>query len=199
MNDEHKQHYIDKWKKDKHITVKHNQFEWLDSYLDKPPRTLLDIGCGHAHIARFFQEKYGTELYLLDGDVSTTLDRSRTARFGSVDDFSFYSTVNELKTVWDSWGMNYHFVDANDPCIPSDVRFDLITSWVSCGFHYPYDTYHDLIVRHTDPGSVVIMDFRRKSIPKQMGNFDIVEVLRGDASSKKNTLRIQPHRNPKLL
>ena len=42
----------------------------LEQYLPRPPKRILDIGCGYAHISDMFQKKYGTELYLLDGDIS---------------------------------------------------------------------------------------------------------------------------------
>lgn len=187
--------YIDLWNSPAYVAGKDRLFELIDAYLNEPPTRILDIGCGYARVSQRFQEKYGTELYLLDGDVESTKHIERAAKYGSVDDFKFYVGVDNLKNYWDFQGMHYTFVDANNITIDPLIKFDLVTSWISCGFHYPYQTYHDLIVKHTDPTATVIMDFRRKSLSSQQHDFDIVGgYLRGDSLSKKQTLHIRPKR-----
>ena len=87
--------------------------------------------------------------------------------------------------------MQYTFVDANDPQIPQDIKFDLVCSWLSCGYHYPVSTYTDLIRKHTDKDSVIIMDFRRKTLSQQQDQFEIVNCLNGDHVQKRYTLHIK--------
>ena len=189
------QYYVDSWKTEEYTKSKDYLFDLIDGYLENPPKRILDIGCGYARVSQRFQQKYGTELYLLDGDFSSTEQVTRSAKYGAVEDFKFYLAVDDLKAHWDSQGMQYTFVDANSITIDAHTKFDLVTSWISCGFHYPYQTYHDLIVRHTDPDATVIMDFRRKSLASQQHDFDIVGgFLRGDALSKKQTLHTRPKR-----
>ena len=114
----------------------------LEQYLPRPPKRILDIGCGYANVSRKFQEKYGSELWLLDGDMATNPETSkRVNKFGPIDDFQFYTAVDDLKTQWDRQGMQYTFVDANNINIPEDVKFDFVCSWISCGFHYPVGVY----------------------------------------------------------
>lgn len=188
-------YYVNTWKTPGYITNKDRLFDLVDGYLDSPPKRILDIGCGYARVSQRFQQKYGTELYLLDGDFSSTEQVTRRAKYGTAEDFKFYVAVDDLKEHWDSQGMRYTFVDANNLSIDPSIKFDLVTSWISCGFHYPYQTYHDLIVRHTDPDATVIMDFRRKSLASQQHDFDIVGgFLRGGPLSKKQTLHIRPKR-----
>ena len=164
----------------------------LERYLPRPPKRILDIGCGYAHISDMFQKKYGTELYLLDGDISyNTAHANRAAKYGATEDFMFYVSTDDLKKEWDRKGMRYTFLDAKATDIPNDVKFDLVYSWISCGFHYPVSTYKTLIQKHTTAQSTVIMDFRRKSLNEQIKDFDIVQRLDGDAVQKKYKLHIQ--------
>ena len=59
-----------KWTTEKYIANRRANFETVDAYLNQPIGKLLDIGCGFAWDSRWFGEKYGTELWLLDGDQS---------------------------------------------------------------------------------------------------------------------------------
>jgi hypothetical protein len=139
-----------------------------------------------------FQKKYGTELYLLDGDISyNTAHATRAGKYGAAEDFMFYVPTDDLKKEWDRQGMQYTFVDANNIDIPEDVKFDFVCSWISCGFHYPVSTYKKLIQKHTTAQSTIIMDFRRKTLNEQMKDFDIVQRLNGDVVQKKYKLHIQ--------
>jgi SAM-dependent methyltransferase len=184
--------YAPKWTDPEYIQGKRETFELVDQYLTEPPQRILDIGCGYAHVSGFFQKKYGTELWLLDGDRSLNTDQhTRKAKYGPVDDFQFYAPVQQLREHWDSQQMQYTFVDASAPQIDPLVKFDLIYSWISCGFHYPVTVYRDLIVRHSDERTVVIMDFRRKTLSEQQQHFTVLDTLRGSLDSKKITLHIR--------
>lgn len=185
-------YYAEKWNDPGYIQGKEKVFQELDAYLKEPPKRILDIGCGYAHISEMFQKKYGSELYLLDGDVDESPKNAfRKAKYGSTEEFVFYVPISRLKQHWDRKGMSYNFVDANRISIPDDVKFDLVYSWISCGFHYPAATYKDLITKHTDENSVIVMDFRRKSLDQQMKDFDIVARLNGDEIQKKYRLHIK--------
>jgi SAM-dependent methyltransferase len=184
-------YYLDTWNDPAYVSGKQDVFSILEDYLPSPPKRILDIGCGYAHISDMFQKKYGTELWLLDGDISENKEQAnRIAKYGSADSFAFYVPVSDLKQEWDSKGMAYIFVDANDIQIPQDIKFDLVYSWISCGFHYPVSTYKKLIQKHTTADSIIIMDFRRKSLDEQLKDFDIVQRLNGDDIQKKYRLHI---------
>lgn len=145
---------------------KRKNFEILDQYMSKPPTSILDIGCGLAWESRMFNHKYGTRLTLLDGDYdNNSQDPFHTqmqARYcENAKDFAFYYKLDFLKQELDKLDTrNYELVDCNSIDIDQDKKFDLITSWVSCGFHYPVTTYRDLVVSHSHPNTVVVMDLR---------------------------------------
>jgi len=184
--------YEPTWLDPVYVQGKRGVFEMVDQYLPTPPRRILDIGAGYAHVSQFFQQRYGTELWLLDGDRSLNTDQhTRKAKYGPVENFQFYAPVTQLKKHWDSQQMRYTFVNAADPLIDPTVKFDLVYSWISCGFHYPVTVYKDLIMSHTDETSVIIMDFRRKTLGTQSQHFTTVSSLRGSDQGKKKTLHIR--------
>ena len=180
----------EKWNSDDYIQSVERCFEIVDNYLVTPPKRILDIGCGFAGVSELFQKKYGTELWLLEGDLESTKDRNRKAKYGQIDDFKFYLPLTTLFEEWDKKQLKYTFVDANNINIPDSVKFDLVYSWLSCGYHYPIETYKKLILKHTDEKSKVLMDFRRKTISLQEKDFDIIKVLEGDNTSKRQKLDI---------
>ena len=183
---------MDFWNDPAYVKAKQAVFAMLERYLPSPPKRILDIGCGYAHISDMFQKKYGTELYLLDGDISGNAEQvTRAAKYGAAEDFMFYVSTDDLKKEWDRKDMSYTFLDANNIDIPNDVEFDLVYSWISCGFHYPVSTYKKLIQKHTTAQSTIIMDFRRKTLNEQMKDFEIVQRLDGDTVQKKYKLHIQ--------
>jgi SAM-dependent methyltransferase len=142
-----------------------NNFNNLDAYLSTPPAKILDIGCGMAWESQQFNKKYNTELWLLDGDESNNENKPLKSNEGkwhpTADTMLFYHPMDVLdQKLQENNVTNYHLVDVNNVNIPSDVKFDVITSWLSCGFHYPVSTYRDLILRHSHPNTVIVMDLR---------------------------------------
>lgn len=154
----------DEWFTDEYQTSKKENFELLDQYLGSGPKRILDIGCGLAWESRMFNEKYGTELYLLDGDYDDNqFDRELVqARYSDdAGSFAFYYKLDFLRDkLVELDTQNFHLVDSNNITIGEDIRFDLITSWVSCGFHYPVNTYRDLILKHSHKDTRIVMDLR---------------------------------------
>ena len=92
-----------KWTTDKYIAKRRANFETVDAYLDQPVGKMLDIGCGFAWDSRWFNEKYGTELWLLDGDNSANSAKSATASYGnwntSPDELKFYHSFDFLDEI----------------------------------------------------------------------------------------------------
>ena len=64
---------VEEWSDPEYKKYKEENFLALDSYLGFAPNSILDIGCGLAWESRMFNEKYGTELWLLDGDISNNI------------------------------------------------------------------------------------------------------------------------------
>ena len=188
-----------KWTKPRYIDKHRASFEIVDAYLNQPVGRLLDIGCGFAWQSRWFNEKYGTELWLLDGDASTNATKSDTASYGNWNtdssELKFYHTFDFLDSKLKELGTkNYHLIDANNTNIPSDVKFDVITSWLSCGHHYPVRTYIDLIKRHSHADTRIILDIRCKGTETNfigVDGFEIVNVVSNAGGKKRATVEIR--------
>jgi hypothetical protein len=182
--------YQDVWRKPQYIAKKVEAFEMLEAYLPHPPKSILDIGCGFAKVSELFQKKYSTELYLMEGDMSGS-EGKRIGKFGAIDNFQWYLPIERIKEEWDANGMTYTHVDGNNINIADDVKFDVIYSWLSCGFHYPARTYRDLILKHSTPDTVIIMDFRAGTMNQQINDFDTVSILRSDAKMDTRHIRFR--------
>jgi SAM-dependent methyltransferase len=157
----------DVWFTDSYQQHKKENFEIINSYLKTPPKKILDIGCGLAWESRLFNQAHGSELWLIDGDTKNNESKLPTAATGAYhvdpNEFLYYYPLQKLDEELKKLGtQNYHLVDCNNIQIDEDVKFDLITSWVSCGFHYPSSTYKDLILKHSHPNTKIIFDIRVK-------------------------------------
>jgi hypothetical protein len=188
-----------KWTTDKYVANRRANFETVDAYLNQSVGRLLDIGCGFAWDSRWFGEKYGTELWLLDGDASTNAIKSETASYGNwntdPNQLKFYHTFEFLNTKLQELGTkNYHLVDANNINIPGDVKFDVITSWLSCGHHYPVRTYIDLMKKHSHENTKIILDIRCKGTATNyigVDGFEVVNVVSNAGGKKRSTVEIK--------
>lgn len=164
---------------------KREGFEHLDRYLKQPPLRILDIGCGMAWESQLFNKKYNSELWLLDGDVdSNTVKDPSIANCGkwhnNPETMLFYHPLEIIDSELKKFGVtNYHMVDVNNINISEDTKFDLITSWLSCGFHYPVSTYRDLILKHSHADTVIAMDLRltKQKTPATDSSFEIVNIV----------------------
>jgi SAM-dependent methyltransferase len=161
-------------------------FQLLDSYLKQPPQTILDIGCGLAWESRMFNQQHGSQLFLLDGDYDDNshdpFRNQMQARYcNDVKDFAFYYKLDFLSKELDKLNtQNYVLIDCNNIDIDPEVKFDVITSWVSCGFHYPVETYRSLIEKHSHAQTVIVMDLRvpaKASTPIIGPGIEIISVL----------------------
>ena len=173
------------WDSDVYQGYKRENFDILDTHLETSPLKILDIGCGLAWESRYFYHKYGSELWLLDGDTKDNEDKiygTDGSYHPTADNFLFYHPLSKLDDEFKRVNIqHYHLIDCNNINIPSDVKFDLITSWLSCGFHYPVNTYRDLILKHSHENTKVVMDlrirYRKVRQPVKEDGVEIVNVL----------------------
>lgn len=174
------------WNTELYQRHKTENFRILDNYLNFAPKTILDIGCGLAWESRLFNNKYNSELWLLDGDTTANDIKPSTSTtvsyHKSVEDFLFYHPLSQVDEELKKLNTkNYHLIDCNNISIPADVKFDLITSWLSCGFHYPVNTYRDLILKHSHTGTKIVMDlrvmYRKTGLPETEQGVSVIKVI----------------------
>jgi SAM-dependent methyltransferase len=181
MNDS--SNWFKEWDTLKYQQAKKENFTALVNYIKTPIKNVLDIGCGLAWESRMLNERFGTELFLLDGDSSNNLKGSNQIGYNNSADFmSFYHSLEDLDLKLQQLGTkNYHLINCNNINLPADLKFDLVTSWVSCGFHYPSSTYRDLILKHSHNNTKIIFDLRLKTKLKEPileSGIEIVNLLK---------------------
>jgi len=163
------------WKSEEYIKLKQISFDLIDSFLNRSPKYILDIGCGLAFESEMLQKKYNSYLYLLDGDFEASTNATRDRKFGSAESMAFYSKIEDLQNNFDERKIKYTFVDANKIDIPTDLKFDLIYSNVSCGFHYPLSTYYNVLKNHSNEDTIMIFDIHSRYLNEQIE--DLFEVV----------------------
>ena len=57
------------------------------------------------------------------------------------------------------------------------IKFDLITSYFSCGFHYPVKEYKELIQRHSHENTRIILDLRCSTKSRTVVLEDDIEIV----------------------
>jgi SAM-dependent methyltransferase len=180
------QHWLTgEWATPEYQLVKQQNFEIVDKYVNTPLINVLDIGCGLAWESRLFSKKYGCELWLIDGSSDDNDKKDAKAADAGYhqtkDEFLFYNSLDTLNEELTKLGTtNFKLLDCNNLKIPDDTKFDLITSWLSCGFHYPVSTYRDLILKHSHENTKVIVDLRTQLKTKEIileEGVEIIEIL----------------------
>ena len=152
--------------KQAHIQRVKDQVALVSNRLSGNVSNILDIGAGVAEHGRAFQDRFGSTLWIVEGHAENNKNKKSTAvksKFRqSSDDFLYYHDLATLDArIKNLGGKNYHLIDCeNLQVIPEDMKFDLITSWKSCGFHYPVNSYADLIKKHIHANSLIVMDIR---------------------------------------
>ena len=187
------------WQTDEYKKNKIISFELLDSFLTVPPTNILDIGCGLAFESEMFQSKYNSNLYLLDGDFESSISASRDRKYGTADSMAFYTKIDSLKNSFNERNLKYNFVDANNIQLPSDLKFDLVYSNVSCGYHYPLSTYFELLDAHVTEDSILIFDINSSRLEEQTKNiFNVIETKALPGQKKILKCRLQIIKNRTL-
>ena len=180
------------WSTPEYQAAKKLNFDLLDAELKNPPISILDIGCGLAWESRMFNNKYGTELWLLDGDTALNTNTSELVSEDGYhvnpNEFLFYHPMSWLKEQLDAKETkNYNLIDVNNISIPKDKKFDVITSCLSCGFHYPASTYKDLILQHSHENTRIFLDIRLHLKTKEIFyNDNSIEILKILSKHKKH-------------
>lgn len=185
--------YVQQWDTDLYRSIKREIFLEVSNYLPQPPQRILDIGAGYAHVSELMQQTYGSELWFIEGQNSLNPESAvRSASYGTRESMQYYTDFDQLEQYWQSRGIRYTLLDADRLDLDPSVKFDLIYSWISCGYHYPARTYRDFILAHSTDATVIIMDVRRKSLSgDQKGDFEIIHTFTDNPGAKKQRIQLK--------
>ncbi|TCP62973.1 hypothetical protein EV663_101236 [Rhodovulum bhavnagarense] len=141
------------------------EFQALRPDLDQiRPKRIADIGAGYAFFDLFAARAYGARLLLID------LESNEARHFGFQKEGAAYSSLAVARRFLECNGVAADDIrtlnprDA-DPLAAGEV--DLAVSFLSCGFHYPVDTYLAFFEQAVKPGGAVIVDLRDRAAAEQ--------------------------------
>lgn len=173
--------WLNTWTTPNYIKKKEHSFNIVNNYLQELsyiPETILDIGCGLAYETEYFQKKYNSDIYLLDDDFDNNSDnQDRDVFFGPADTLKFYSNLKDLFNSYKERNLRYNFIYAKNPIIREDLKFNLIYSNRSYGFHYPVETYTNLIKKHSDHKTIIILDLWKETYNEQIKKCNLINIL----------------------
>lgn len=133
--------------------------------LELKPRRIADIGCGYALFDLFAARDLGAALLLID------LESNERRHFGFAEAGAAYSSLAVARAFLEANGVPPQAIETLNPAAADPIAAgpaDLAVSFLSCGFHYPVETYLEYFDRAVAPGGAVIVDLRRTTAEPQM-------------------------------
>ncbi|WP_299733522.1 class I SAM-dependent methyltransferase [uncultured Tateyamaria sp.] len=153
----------------------------------KAPKSIADIGCGYAMFDLFLARDFGSVLHLID------LESNDTRHFGFEEEAAAYSSLKVAKKLLTDNGVPAKSIKTLNP-EKQDVlklkKLDFAFSFISCGFHYPWDTYRDFFLKSVAPDGRIILDIRSKVLNvavrelSEIGYVRSVEMAAGNTADR---------------
>ena len=129
------------------------------------PKKIADIGCGYAFFDLFAARQLNCGLLLID------LEENEHQHFGFADEGAAYSSLEKTRAMLRANGVDGRkitTVNPKDKDVMKVGKVDLAVSFLSCGFHYPVDSYLDFFQNKITPNGGVVLDFRTGTMPDQI-------------------------------
>jgi SAM-dependent methyltransferase len=160
-------------------------FVWLEYQQLKPallrlerrPRRVADIGCGFALFDLFLWRDFPGELVLID------LENTPERHFGFRDRGAAYADLEVARRFLADNGVPARDVTCLNPgrdALEAVAPVDLAVSFLSCGFHYPWQGYAPFFRDQLRPGGAAILDLRRRKAAagrRELADIGAVSVL----------------------
>jgi len=122
---------------------------------------ILDIGCGLGVIDVLLSKHYLNANFYLQ-DKSETIDLSKKYN-GFNETYQYYNNVDLLKEFVTNNGIKtFNIIDGTD-IYDTTLKFDVIMSLLSCGWHYSLLTYLEFIKEHLVDNGILIIDVRNET------------------------------------
>lgn len=124
------------------------------------PHHVIDIGCGTGISNALLKQDHDLRATLIDIEETPAQYHKWNADgagYASLADAKAFLCANGFKTS-EVTTINPRKAAATLAC----VEGDLVTSFISCGFHYPVNDYVDLMLKTMKTGGTVILDIRHR-------------------------------------
>lgn len=136
------------WQSSQYQSKANTNFKLISKHIK--PKRILDIGCGFAYESELFQKQFGSQLTFIEGEPKNT---PRQTGWGDANSFDYYHDMQTLEKEWHSRGIEYD--------LEVTGKYDLVTSYLSLGHHYPVEVYLDMIKKHIASDGVLVLDLRK--------------------------------------
>lgn len=150
----------------------------------KAPKSIADIGCGYAMFDLFLARDYGSVVHLID------LECNDTRHFGFEEKAAAYSSLKVAKKLLTDNGVPANSIKTLNP-EKQDVlklkKLDFAFSFISCGFHYPWDTYREFFLKSVAPDGRIILDIRSKVLNLALRELSEIGYVRSVERAAGNT------------
>jgi hypothetical protein len=148
------------------------QYRQYKNYLPSSCKSVLSIGCGLAvpdlPLYEHYDQSDDIKFYLFD---RTQLDEK--ILHGYNQQSSFFNDLDLAKEIFVDYGVkeeNIFLVHANNKNLKKLSKMDIITSFLSWGFHFPINVYLENIIELMHKNTILIIDIR-----KNTGDFEILQ------------------------
>ncbi|MBO9411917.1 MULTISPECIES: hypothetical protein [unclassified Ruegeria] len=135
--------------------------ELRDTIQSLAPSSIADIGCGYAMFDLFLWQDHKCHLNLID--LETTTER----HFGYAETGAAYSNLSVARSFLMENGVRAGDITCLNPGsdeLSSIGTVDLAMSFISCGFHYPAQTYAGFFRDVVEDDGAVILDVRTRKL-----------------------------------
>ena len=163
-------------------------FEMIEKFLPSSADNILDIGCGLGLINIALGDKYkDCNFHMLD--KTKELENEKISGFN--EKYTFYNSLEATKDMLSKNGIEesnlfLYEVEEENINILITKKFDIILSFLSCGWHYSVLEYKDLILSSLNDDGLVILDIRHNTneLEKAQEFLTLVDFVVNDAESK---------------
>lgn len=140
------------------------EYQKMKPFLPKELKSVLDIGCGIGGIDYFLSRNHGSPvLHMLDYNKE-----DENIHFGLRPTASKYNSLESTREFLNNNGITNFVLHDASKGFPTDNEYDLIISLLSCGYHYPVNTYLNGIIKTLSKNGALIIDIRIGSLDFQM-------------------------------
>ncbi len=163
------------------------EYESIKPYLPEQAAAILDIGCGVAGIDVKLAEHYKASKQEVTLSLLDKTEMPEKVYYGFEKKGCYYNSLAVARELLEANGIAPKQIMTQEVGADGQITFtgpfDLVTSLISWGFHYPVKTYLAQVHTLLRSGGVLILDVRKAStgvaeIKKQFGNIKIIAEFR---------------------
>ena len=167
------------------------EFNSIKNYLPKNSKNILDIGCGLGVINIYLNDYYSKKPYF------TLIDKNYVDKKVAYGFNNNSESYNKLEITKDFLILNgfkteqLQLINADENFVLNN-KYELIISLFSMGYHYPIESYIDIIKKISTKSTKVIFDLSMEYNELNEVNkyFNKVVIIKNDNEVKQNYLRL---------